>query len=181
MSRFQEVAQVVLGHEGGLSDHPADKGGRTNLGITQSTLTGARKSISGLPEKVDDLTAAQALEIYRKLYWDKSKCDEIPTPLDFLVFDAAINCGVGGAGIQLQRALNKIGASLSVDGAIGTLTLTAVREAVRKGRWGLLLAGALWERVIWHNDIIAKDASQAVFKEGWLNRIAKNATIAGVE
>lgn len=179
MSRFQEVAQVVLGHEGGLSDHPADKGGRTNLGITQSTLTGARKSISGLPEKVDDLTAAQALEIYRKLYWDKSKCDEIPTPLDFLVFDAAINCGVGGAGIQLQRALNRIGGELKEDGSIGTLTIAAVNAAFDSDPWRLLYAVEM-ERIRWHNNIVRRDKTQVKFLHGWMNRILTNADAVGV-
>lgn len=179
MSRFLQSAQIVLGYEGGLVDDPADKGGRTNLGITQGTLAGARRSIQGLPERVDDLTRAQALQIYERLYWDASKCGELPQPIDFLIFDAAVNCGVGGAGKQLQRALNAIGANLAEDGSIGPLTLEALRAAWASDHWRVL--GALTvQRVRWYNDILARDSSQLKFIRGWLNRTLKNAAIAGL-
>lgn len=179
MSRFLPVAQIILGHEGGLSDHPDDKGGRTNMGVTQGTLNTARKTIPGLPERVDNLTRVQALEIYRKLYWDKCRCDDLPEPVDFLVFDAAINCGTGGAGKILQRSLNRIGASLAEDSSIGPLTVTACLAAYDSNGWRLL--GTLqMERVRWHNSIVARDRSQSVFLHGWLNRIIKNSYHVGV-
>jgi len=179
MQRFEEVAQIVLGHEGGLVDDPADKGGRTNLGVTQGTLTSARAAIPDLPEKVDDLTRAQALSIYKALYWSKAKCDDLPEPVDFLVFDAAINCGVGGSGLQLQRALNRLGARLKEDGAIGPLTLNALRAAWKSDMWRVI-AALLMQRVRWHNDIIGRDKTQLKFLHGWLNRIVRNAKEVGL-
>ena len=179
MDRFSQVAQIVLGHEGGLVDDPVDRGGRTNLGVTQGTLTGARAVIPGLPERVDDLTTQQALEIYRRLYWDACKCDRMLEPVDFLVFDAAINCGVGGAGRQLQRALNALGATLTEDGSIGPRTLAALDVALSRDVWRVV--GALMrQRLRWHNDIVGRDSSQLRFLRGWLNRIIKNGEIAGL-
>jgi len=179
MDRFLEVAQIVLGHEGGLVDDPADKGGRTNLGVTQGTLTSARAVIPGLPEKVDDLTRGQALAIYKALYWDKAKCDELPEPVDFLVFDAAINCGVGGAAKQLQRALVRLGANIRDDGAIGPLTMSAFWTAWDSQKWRVI-AAVQEQRLEWHNSIVARDKTQLKFLHGWLNRIVKNAKEAGL-
>ena len=179
MDRFLQAAQIILGHEGGLVDDPADKGGRTNLGVTQGTLNTARRTITGLPERVDDLTRAQALSIYKALYWSKAKCDDLPEPVDFLMFDAAVNCGVGGAGLQLQRALNRIGAKLKEDGAVGPLTLNALRTAWESDKWRVVGA-LLMQRVRWHNDIIGRDKTQLKFLHGWLNRIVRNAKEVGL-
>ena len=179
MTRFFDVAKIVLKHEGGLVDDPDDKGGRTNLGVTSGTLARARAVIPGLPERVDGLNVSQALSIYQKLYWDACRCDQIPEPVDFLVFDAAINCGTGGAGKQLQRALNRIGGELVVDGAIGTLTLAAVNAAFDSDSWRLLYAVTL-ERIRWHNDIIGRDRTQLRFIHGWLNRILANSKTVGL-
>ena len=179
MTRFFDVAKIVLRHEGGLVDDPDDRGGRTNLGVTQNTLNRARIVIPGLPERVDGLNVSQALSIYQKLYWDACKCDSIPEPVDFLVFDAAINCGTGGAGKQLQRALNRIGGELKVDGAIGPLTLAATNAAFDSDPWRLLYAVEM-ERIRWHNDIVRRDKTQVKFLHGWMNRILTNADAVGL-
>jgi lysozyme family protein len=179
MSRFDEVSRIVLGHEGGLVDDPADKGGRTNLGVTQGTLDRARGGIPSLPQKVDDLTVPDALLIYRKLYWEPSRCEDMPEPVDLLVFDASINCGVGGAGLQLQRALNTMGAHLKEDGAIGPATLNATIEAWESQPWRFL--GALIvERTRWHNHIVSRNKSQIKFLNGWISRIVRNAKLIGL-
>ena len=179
MDRFLEAAQIILGHEGGLVDDPLDRGGRTNLGITQGTLNTARRTIPGLPERVDDLTRAQALSIYKALYWSKAKCDDLPEPVDFLMFDAAINCGVGGAALQLQKALMRLGANIRADGAIGPLTMAAFWSAWDSQKWRVI-AALLMQRVRWHNDIIGRDKTQLRFIHGWLNRILENSETAGL-
>lgn len=179
MSRFLRAAQIILGHEGGLVDDPLDRGGRTNLGVTQGTLNTARRTITGLPERVDDLTRAQALEIYRRLYWNAAKCDDLPEPLDLLAFDAAVNCGVGGAVLQLQRALNRLGAQLKEDGAIGPLTLDSLRTSWEHDMWRVVSA-VLVQRVRWHNDIVGRDSTQLRFIHGWLNRVLSISRSAGV-
>ena len=41
---FEEIIEVVLEHEGGYVDDPDDKGGSTNLGVTQGTLQQFREN-----------------------------------------------------------------------------------------------------------------------------------------
>ena len=123
---FDRALQHVLTWEGGLVDHPADPGGRTNHGITQITLRDARQAwpALNLPTDVGLLTHAQVAEIYRRMYWNACRCDELPDALALVVFDAAVNAGVAKARQWLQRALK-----VKVDGDIGPKTLTAARLA----------------------------------------------------
>jgi hypothetical protein len=62
---FGRCVEVVLGHEGGFSDHPEDPGGATNFGITHKTLAEFRGVDSVTKEDVRNLTRDEAKEIYR--------------------------------------------------------------------------------------------------------------------
>jgi lysozyme family protein len=62
--------------------------------------------------------------IYKQGYWDKVKGDNLPSGLDFAIFDWAVNSGPGRAAKALQKA---VGAT--ADGAIGPKTLEAVEAA----------------------------------------------------
>lgn len=181
MSDFEKALSFVLGSEGGFSDDPRDRGGATNMGVTQGTLDRARKRIPGLPESVKDLTRAQAAEIYRVFYWEKSKADMMPRPLCVLHFDAAVNHGVGGAGRLLQRTINSyaatagIDARVDVDGAVGPKTLAALCRCLDlKGSVPLICEIYCNEREKYYRSIVGKNPSQKVFLRGWLNRLGRN-------
>lgn len=123
MSRaFDFCAKHVLGHEGGEVRDRRDPGGHTNLGITQGTLNHARHIIGNLPATVDTLTKDDALEIYRALYWQPVRGDELPLGLALIVFDAAVNQGVGDAVRFLQLAVKTV-----PDGVFGPATLKAAQ------------------------------------------------------
>lgn len=125
MSRsFDYCVKRVFGHEGGEVNDPQDPGGHTNLGITQSTLNHARHVIGNLPATVDKLSRNDALEIYRALYWEPVRGDELPLGVALIVFDAAVNQGVGDAVRFLQLAVNTV-----PDGVFGPHTLQAVNRA----------------------------------------------------
>ena len=181
MDNFETSLNFVFGNEGGESNHPADKGGATNMGITQSTLDRARKQIPGLPESVRDLTRAQAEEIYRVFYWEESKADMLPYPLCTLHFDAAVNHGVGGAAKLLQRTVNNyaakagLNARVDVDGAIGPKTLSALCQCLDlKGNVSLICEIYCNEREKYYKSIVENNPSQGVFLRGWLNRLERN-------
>ena len=181
MDNFEKSLSFVLGNEGGISDHPADKGGLTNLGITQSTLDRARKQIPDLPESVKDLKRAQAAEIYRALYCKASKADMMPYPLCTLHFDAAVNHGVGGAAKLLQRTINNyaakagLDARVEVDGAVGPKTLSALCQCLDlKGNVQLICEIYCNEREKYYRSIVENNPSQKVFLKGWLNRLERN-------
>jgi lysozyme family protein len=120
---FFKSLEMVLKHEGGFVDHPEDPGGATNKGITHKTYS----DFLGRPlEDVDELKNIpdeHVQLIYKQGYWDKVKGDNLPSGVDFAIFDWAVNSGPGRAAKALQKA---VGAT--ADGAIGPMTLEAVKE-----------------------------------------------------
>lgn len=182
--RFDEVLKIVLGFEGGYVNDPNDKGGETNLGITAGTLARAHKAGLVGHSDVKKLTRAEAAKIYEAFYWKPSRCDLLPKPLDLLVFDAAVNHGVGGAGKLLQRALNTMGANLVVDGAIGPKTLGALTVLLEEGK-GTVVKGLcgcfMMHRAVYFTDIATNNPTQKKFLFGWLRlRVAALARKAGI-
>lgn len=86
----------LLKDEGGYTNHPSDPGGPTNFGIT---LADYKKYINknGTAEDVKNMTVLQAKSIYRKRYWDALDCDNLPSGVDYAIFDYGVNSGVGRA------------------------------------------------------------------------------------
>ena len=123
-ANFFKSLEMVLKHEGGFVDHPDDPGGATNKGITHKTYS----DFLGRPlEDVDELKnipEEHVQLIYKQGYWDKVKGDNLPSGVDFAIFDWAVNSGPGRAAKALQKA---VGAT--ADGAIGPKTLAAVEAA----------------------------------------------------
>ena len=104
MSRFDECFKLVLNIEGGYSDNPADKGSKTNYGITEGTLNTAYRAGLAGHNDIAKLTVDEAKTIYKANYWNVCKCDSLPVPLDYLVFDAAVNHGTGGQASSCKGA-----------------------------------------------------------------------------
>ncbi len=117
---FDAALEAILHHEGGYVDHPKDPGGRTNLGCTQRVW----EEWVGHPvdeKTMRGLTPELVAPLYKAKYWDKIKGDELPTGVDYAVFDAAINSGPGRAAKWLQQTVAAV-----PDGAIGAGTLAKV-------------------------------------------------------
>lgn len=117
---FLDALAAVLHHEGGFVNHPSDPGGMTNLGCTKKVW----EEWVGHP--VDEkamraLTPSDVAPLYKAKYWDRIKGDDLPTGVDYIVFDAAINSGPGRAAKWLQQTVG-----VTADGAIGPGTLKAV-------------------------------------------------------
>ena len=179
---FKRALRFVLGNEGGYSNDPLDRGGATNMGITQSTLDRARREgIGRLPQSVKDLKREQAEEIYRILYWRASRAEALPYPLCVLHFDAAVNHGVGGAGKLLQKTLNNyaqkagLNVRVDVDGAVGPKTLSALCQCLDlTGNVPLICEIYCNEREKFYHSIVENNPSQVKFLRGWLNRLERN-------
>jgi len=99
-----ELIDEVIAREGGYSNHPADRGGPTHWGITQAVARA-----NGYVGPMQALPRAQAVAIYRRLYWDQPGYGFVAEQAPAIaaeLFDAAVNMGVGTATGFLQRALN---------------------------------------------------------------------------
>ena len=105
----------TLAAEGGLVDDPNDPGGLTNFGISQAAYPNV---------DIRALTPANASAIYAHDYWTPVQGDALPAGVDLMVFDMAVNAGVGESGKILQRCVG-----VDADGAIGPVTLLAVKGA----------------------------------------------------
>lgn len=116
---FDAAFEVLLKHEGGFVDHPADPGGKTRFGITEAV---ARQA--GYTGDMRELPMPQAKEIYRTEYWARVRADELPPALRYAVFDAAVNSGNGQSIRWLQRALG-----VRDDGILGPVTVAAANAA----------------------------------------------------
>ena len=117
---YQKCLETILHHEGGYVNHPKDPGGETNLGVTKRVY-----EEHGGTKDMKELTVEDVAPIYKKGYWDKMKCDDLPSGLDLCVFDFGVNAGPGRAAKFLQKMIGT-----TVDGGIGPMTLAKVNEHV---------------------------------------------------
>lgn len=119
---FEPSLGAVLIHEGGFVCNPHDPGGATNQGVTQAVYDNWRSS-RGLPTRtVREIERAEVETIYRDLYWNRVRGDDLPAGVDYAVFDFAFNSGVSRAARFLQQAVGAV-----PDGAIGPVTLALVK------------------------------------------------------
>lgn len=154
---FERCLVQVLRHEGGWSDHPDDPGGATMKGITLATYRSYRPGATKADLRA--ISEAEITAIYRAGYWDKVKGDDLPTGLDLVAFDSAVNSGPSRGAKWLQAALGVV-----ADGQIGPATLAAaighpdqgavIRSACDR-RLGFLKALPTWPK----------------FGKGWSRRV----------
>ena len=155
MSKFDEIIEVVLEHEGGYVNDPKDPGGETNFGI-------AKRSHPDVDIK--NLTKEGAKEIYREVYWDKNKVESLPEELWHIYFDMCVNQGKSRAVKIIQRAVNGKGGSLDVDGGMGPMTIAAI------GKSRVELDRVRAYRVKYYSDLVTKKPDLERFYFGWFKR-----------
>ena len=155
MSKFDDIIEVVLEHEGGYVNDPKDPGGETNYGI-------AKRSHPDVDIK--NLTKEGAKEIYKEVYWDKNKVESLPEELWHIYFDMCVNQGKSRAVKIIQRAVNGKGGSLTVDGGMGPMTIAAI------GKSRVELDRVRAYRVKYYSDLVTKKPDLERFYFGWFKR-----------
>lgn len=162
--KFQAALSLVLKMEGGWSNHPKDKGGATNQGITLKTYQQAidlhliphpnKKLIDGLRT----ISVADVRTIYHHQYWQKSHCSCLPEPLAIIHFDAAVNHGVSRAIKFLQEV-----SGADIDGEWGPQTEQKAQT--------INLAVAFQQYKNIRRRYYLSLYSFPTFGKGWLNRL----------
>lgn len=152
---FDQAFDRLIGHEGGYSNHPDDPGGETMWGVTARVARA-----NGYTGAMKDLSRSTAKSIYRKLYWDAVKADQLPEVVRFDVFDGAVNSGVSQSAMWLQRA-----AGVVDDGVIGPKTIAASTAA-----GPVITARYNGHRLEYMTDL----KTWPSFGKGWARRIASN-------
>lgn len=161
---FPLCIAFTFAQEGGYSDDPRDPGGATNMGVTLATLS----HWSGMECTADDVRALgqdEAKAIYRALYWQACRCDILPTGVNLMVFDFAVNAGLRTSVSELQEEVGAV-----PDGVIGPKTEAAV-AAVDPSALVQRLQAA-------HEAHYRSLAGFAAFGNGWLSRLRRCAVTA---
>ena len=91
---FKRALSFILRWEGGYVNNPSDKGGATNMGITQYTYNSWLKSLGLASRDVRHITRSEVEQIYYKNYWRKAGCHNMSPKFALLAFDTAVNMGL---------------------------------------------------------------------------------------
>lgn len=166
MAKIQPLADFILSFEGGYVNHPNDKGGPTNMGVTLKTwqTQGYDKNNDGRIDAKDVklITKADAISILLRCYWNRWKADGIKDQsiANILVDWVWIS---GTPGITIVQAMLGIRA----DGIVGSRTLKALNAQTPQQFFARIKA----RRKQYIAGIIARNPSQRVFEKGWLRRL----------
>jgi lysozyme family protein len=114
----------VLAAEPGWVEDPRDRGGPTKLGVTLATLAAWRKREVTLPE-LKALQAPEASDLYRALFWNAVKGDDLPGGIDVYAAVFAVLSGPRRAAKVMQQTLGL--PADDIDGYVGPVTIQAAR------------------------------------------------------
>jgi len=161
---YDKCLETILHHEGGYVNHPEDPGGETNLGVTKRVY-----QEWGGTKDMKDLTFDDVAPIYRKNYWDKMKCDDLPSGLDLCVFDFGVNAGPGRAAKYLQTLIGTV-----ADGGIGPNTLAKLKEYTDKTGVKETITNYQNERQSYYEKL----STFKTFGRGWTRRVEETTKLA---
>jgi len=169
MSDFEKALKFVLEHECVFAKHhygdyefvisenvKNDTGKVTKFGIDQKSHPGVN---------IEELTLEQATEIYRREYWDKYHCEELPWPLSLVHFDGCVNRGAHQQVKNLQRVVGT-----TPDGAWGPKTKYAVLSACEKRSTEVVALQACEQKREFYRALVKEKPEKGEFLEGWMNR-----------
>lgn len=129
--------------EGGYVNHPLDRGGATNKGITQATYDKWNRAHCLAQKDVKYISENEAQLIYYQYYWCEAGCNNYSPKFAVLCFDTAVNHGVGRVKQFLEASEYKYPDKF----------LEARRSFYKR--------------------IVEKNPNQKVFLKGWMNRVDK--------
>ncbi|MGH1416881.1 MAG: holin-associated N-acetylmuramidase [Pelagimonas sp.] len=179
MQTVQQIAEAIVGREGGYVNDPDDPGGATNFGVTIHTMRrlGIDLDRDGDVDARDVrlLTRDRAVGIFVEHYFLWPRLDELPEVLQPSVFDMYVNAGANAVKI-LQRLLGEFQEPVTVDGALGPQSIAAVKRVFAKAGRYLVDAYGIARRNYYFRIADRRPASRkyartrAGGKGGWIRR-----------
>lgn len=168
------ILDFILEREGGFINDPKDPGGATNYGISLRFLQTIDPAMADLDEDgdvdADDVFALSpdnARAFYRQFFYQTMGIHQYPAPLGAAMLDTGVNMGKRRAGRILQRALNRCGAAVAMDGIVGPKTRTALMFFDPMD----VLRAVLLIRVFVYADLCRKNPDLHRFFYGWVERV----------
>lgn len=140
---FKKALNFLYPSEGGYSNNKNDKGGPTNMGVTQATYNYYCRKHNLPAKNVKYITRDEATEFYYDEYWKGSGADKISETnpkMAVAVFDTAVLHGPATAKSYYQKSGGDLNKFLEI----------------RKQSY---------------DKIVAKDPNQKEFYNGWNNRV----------
>ncbi len=170
MTSVNAMIEQILHREGGFVNHPNDRGGATNFGVTIGTYSrylGRKATV----EQVRVMTKATARDIYKRGYYEKPRLHLLHGAIQAQMFDCSINHGSKNPVKWLQSITNQaLGGALTVDGMIGAMTAEAVNHFVDRAGSKVVNNALVEERIEFFEAIMRNDPTQEVFRKGWIRR-----------
>lgn len=139
IKRFDSCVEFILKAEGGYVNDKYDAGGETKYGISKRSYPDVN---------IKNLTLDDAKAIYKRDYWDACGCGDLKEPLDVIVFDTAVNMGVGRA----KEFYQKVQMALYESESNAVIAYLELRDKK-------------------YNSIVASYPLQKRFLKGWHNRM----------
>lgn len=170
-----DIYNDILSIEGGWQDDYNDSGNWTGGVVGKGELIGTHRGITPLTynyyfgkfptvEELKSLTADQAVQIYNDLYYKKYNIHRLPLQYQKIMLDMTINSGFYGASLVMQRAINKNGGDLKLDGYFGRISLKQLQEIQPH------IDSIKIERVRYYRDIVERHPKNIKYLKGWITR-----------
>lgn len=162
MASYNIPIPFIKSFEGGYACVKGDRGSHTNMGITIGTY----RQVFGQERTVEDLktiTDVEWMHIYKTLFWDKWRADEIRSQsIANLLVDWVWNSGAR-YGVRIPQSVLRV----EIDGVVGPKTIAAINDYPDEKA----LFRKLWQARKDFYERIGKNGTQKKFLKGWLNRL----------
>jgi len=161
------IDRMIQKYEGGYGWDAGDPGGPTKYGITCYDLAEHRGqqmlSMTAWAPQVQKMTLSEAEDIYAKKYAAAIRFDDLPSGVDCVVLDYAVNSGIGRAVLVLQTMFHRTGEPRS------TLSLQLLKD-IRSVPPDVLIDQLCDERLGFMKRI-RKGTAWKTFGRGWQARV----------
>lgn len=173
MADFNQAQEFVKIAEGGYGNDSRDSGNWTGGKVGSGQLVGTNHGISApvlsawlgrtaTESDMRNLSYATALQIYKKNYWDAMALSMVENQsVALLIYDGAVNQGVGRLKGLVADSLNKVGVSAS-SSERSTELAKKINSAPQQKFYD-----TLW------NARKSSYSSNSPFYQGWMNRLNK--------